>query len=369
MFETRNIILFILVIITIFLIYKTNSVENFESTDVNTIINNNYAGDIDAIRNLAGVANYIYNNNDNDIIMPGTVTDVNNIIINGNVTFTNTNPNMLDYLPDYSVIMWNDTDTNIPTGWLLCDGTYNTPDLRGRFILGEGLGIKSNLTNRIFMSTGGEETVQLSSVPSHNHTITVYLSDNDLHTGSGTDSNGNQMKSGLAKNEVPGITGTAIPHSNMPPYHVLNYIMKKPTPPPPTTTTIPTTTTTRIPASFTQFTGECSVNSITDSSYPDYFTSTDSNDYSNCASICSNANGCQAYMLYEGDGIETDNTCYIFSSIGDNLKDNLSSNFTHYEGFPKSNSLGKINCTIIDPDNPITCYVKNPITTTCPFSA
>ena len=36
------------------------------------------------------------------------------------------------------IVMWSGADTDVPAGWVLCDGTNNTPDLRGRFILGSG---------------------------------------------------------------------------------------------------------------------------------------------------------------------------------------------------------------------------------------
>ncbi len=38
-------------------------------------------------------------------------------------------------VPIGGIIMWSGTDAQIPSGWVLCDGTNNTPDLRDRFIL------------------------------------------------------------------------------------------------------------------------------------------------------------------------------------------------------------------------------------------
>ena len=38
-----------------------------------------------------------------------------------------------DLLPSGSIIMW--TKPSIPTGWLLCDGNENTPDLVDKFIV------------------------------------------------------------------------------------------------------------------------------------------------------------------------------------------------------------------------------------------
>lgn len=40
--------------------------------------------------------------------------------------------------PIGSIILWSGSTSNIPKGWLLCDGTHGTPDLRERFILGAG---------------------------------------------------------------------------------------------------------------------------------------------------------------------------------------------------------------------------------------
>jgi hypothetical protein len=77
----------------------------------------------------------------------------------------------------------------IPAGWLACDGaavsrifyselfavigitwgpgdgvnTFNTPDLRGRALIGAGQGI--GLTDRVLASTGGEEDHQLTIAP------------------------------------------------------------------------------------------------------------------------------------------------------------------------------------------------------------
>ena len=52
----------------------------------------------------------------------------------------------------------------IPSGWLLCDGSNNTPDLRDRFIVGSG-------RNYSIGNTGGAAAVTLSSeqMPSHSH--------------------------------------------------------------------------------------------------------------------------------------------------------------------------------------------------------
>ncbi|MDR9392671.1 MAG: hypothetical protein RI554_11670, partial [Trueperaceae bacterium] len=60
--------------------------------------------------------------------------------------------------------MWSGSVVSIPSGWLLCDGTNGTPDLRDRFIVGAGGAYTVN-------DTGGADSVQLSGseMPSHSH--------------------------------------------------------------------------------------------------------------------------------------------------------------------------------------------------------
>ena len=41
-------------------------------------------------------------------------------------------------IPRGAIVMWSGTVADIPAGWVLCDGTSGTPDLRERFIVGAG---------------------------------------------------------------------------------------------------------------------------------------------------------------------------------------------------------------------------------------
>src|SRR5207237_1315846 len=38
------------------------------------------------------------------------------------------------------IVLWSGLASAIPSGWVLCDGTNGTPDLRDRFIIGDGTG-------------------------------------------------------------------------------------------------------------------------------------------------------------------------------------------------------------------------------------
>ena len=66
------------------------------------------------------------------------------------------------FVPVGGIIMWS--GATVPTGWGLCDGTQNTPDLRNRFIVGSG----SSYANG---DQGGATTATLtaSMIPDHKH--------------------------------------------------------------------------------------------------------------------------------------------------------------------------------------------------------
>jgi microcystin-dependent protein len=59
-----------------------------------------------------------------------------------------------------SIMMWSGAIVDIPTGWQLCDGTGNSPDLRDRFVVGSG-------STYAVGTTGGNVD---STLPSHTHT-------------------------------------------------------------------------------------------------------------------------------------------------------------------------------------------------------
>lgn len=59
----------------------------------------------------------------------------------------------LSALPRGSIIIW--TSQTIPTGWVICDGTNGTPDMRDKFIVGAS-------NNRDINVTGGHATTSIS---------------------------------------------------------------------------------------------------------------------------------------------------------------------------------------------------------------
>ena len=66
-------------------------------------------------------------------------------------------------IPDGLIVMWSGLKANIPAGWLLCDGTSGTPDLRDRFICSIGASGEPG-------STGGSETVTHAGSAVGDHT-------------------------------------------------------------------------------------------------------------------------------------------------------------------------------------------------------
>lgn len=122
-----------------------------------------------------------------------------------------------------------------PEGWLLCQGQAipnedkyqklrelignNTPDLRGRTIVGAGQG--DSLTERKLGDKGGEEnhTLTINEMPSHTHDI---KGSNDVQN----DGRPTLTGPGTGWTERTESTGGGAAHNNMQPFFVLNYIIK-----------------------------------------------------------------------------------------------------------------------------------------------
>ena len=119
-------------------------------------------------------------------------------------------------LPSGVIVLWSGSTSSIPSGWVICDGTNSTPDLRDRFVVGAGSSYSVG-------NTGGADSVTLtvSQIPSHSHTLT---SGKANYGGSGTYNawDGNQLLQTVTTNS----TGGGGSHENRPPYYALAYIMK-----------------------------------------------------------------------------------------------------------------------------------------------
>jgi hypothetical protein len=125
------------------------------------------------------------------------------------------------------IMLWSGSSASIPSGWLLCDGSSSTPDLRNRFVVG------ATSTYAVGATGGSADAI----VVSHTHTATV-TDPGHFHTSaafSGTNVNGNpgiQVGTGTTSTATTGITvansttGSSGTNANLPPYYALCYIMK-----------------------------------------------------------------------------------------------------------------------------------------------
>ena len=151
---------------------------------------------------------------------------------------------------------------NVPDGWLNCNGSllnkiayvdlfgaignaygglitdlsFNLPDLRGRVGIGAGQG--TDLSNRVFATSGGEEThaLTIDEMPTHNHGVTDPGHSHSIPIRSegfadmGPDDDVSQGTGYNTGSALTGITinnaGSGNPHNNMQPFLVIRYLIK-----------------------------------------------------------------------------------------------------------------------------------------------
>ena len=198
----------------------------------------------------------------------GTLTSSGTLAVTGNVTLdgasgtsgqvlvsagSGSTPTWGDAFVSGMIMLWSGSEASIPTGWVLCDGTNSTPDLRNRFVVGAGDTYSVD-------GTGGSADLV---IPSHSHTGSIsdsynYISHvqytrqppspaevtgekelsvnyNDTYHGkynTGRDDGGGRSF------QIKGTTGTisdtfttstageSVTGKNLPPYYALAYIMK-----------------------------------------------------------------------------------------------------------------------------------------------
>ena len=151
------------------------------------------------------------------------------------------------------IMIWSGSTGSIPSGWVLCNGSNSTPDLRNRFVIGAGnsyaVGATGGYTDSIVVS-------HTHSTNNHNHSWsgnTNSTGNHNHHESGGSGYNSEDSERGWARttgdhgdfnhatdgnhsHSVSGTTGNSNPSTNstgssgsgrnMPPYYALCYIMK-----------------------------------------------------------------------------------------------------------------------------------------------
>jgi hypothetical protein len=139
-------------------------------------------------------------------------------------------------IPSGGIIMWSGSVASIPSGWLLCNGSSGTPDLRNRFVVGAGstysVGGTGGSADAIVVSH--THTGTTNDAGSHTHSAgTVYdnggfIGTTSLREGSGALRGTNTTSAAGNHNHTftTGSTGSSGTNANLPPYYALAYIMK-----------------------------------------------------------------------------------------------------------------------------------------------
>jgi hypothetical protein len=133
-------------------------------------------------------------------------------------------------VPSGLIAIWSGSSATIPSGWVLCNGTSGTPDLRDKFVIGAGS------TYAVAATGGSADAVVVSHThsitdPGHNHTVTVGNQGgvNGSVSGGGTiavPGSNTYTTTSVTTGITVATTGVSGTNANLPPYYALCYIMK-----------------------------------------------------------------------------------------------------------------------------------------------
>ena len=148
-------------------------------------------------------------------------------------------------IPAGGIFLWSGSIGSIPAGYVLCNGSNGTPDLRDRFIVGAGSTYAVDATGGSANAIVVSHTHTLSAsgttatAGAHQHTLNTTISapqliniqDDGSFTGDSGTSAGTTATAGSHDHSVT-VTGTTASagssgtNANLPPYYALCYIMK-----------------------------------------------------------------------------------------------------------------------------------------------
>jgi hypothetical protein len=141
-------------------------------------------------------------------------------------------------IPAGGIFLWSGSIGSIPAGYVLCNGSNGTPDLRDRFVIGAGSTYAVDGTggsaNAIVVShTHTATSTTAITDPGHTHSTNVAIigatgAGNFTVGGGGGTTSINTNTTGItaATTTTVATAGTSGTNANLPPYYALCYIMK-----------------------------------------------------------------------------------------------------------------------------------------------
>lgn len=143
-------------------------------------------------------------------------------------------PTSAPSVPSGCILIWSGSTGSIPSGFVICDGTNGTPDLRNSFVIGAGnsytVGQTGGSADAIVVSHTHTATSTVTD-PGHKHTIPLWVFGSGGGTGglvnTGHDTQDTTtVTTGITVSTTNNSTGTSGTGANLPPYYALAYIMK-----------------------------------------------------------------------------------------------------------------------------------------------
>ena len=141
-------------------------------------------------------------------------------------------------IPAGGIFLWSGSIGSIPAGYVLCNGSNGTPDLRDRFVVGAGStyavdGTGGSADASVVSHTHTATSTSTVTDPGHNHTFTRYDTltgvggANPIWANTSTQNTGNAVTGvTVATATTVATAGTSGTNANLPPYYALCYIMK-----------------------------------------------------------------------------------------------------------------------------------------------
>ena len=149
------------------------------------------------------------------------------------------------FIPSGVIVMWSGSIAAIPAGWVICDGTNSTPDLRDRFVVGAGssyaVAASNSLSAKDAIVVSHSHTSQSASLSGSITGIAQSFGSSGTASGVFTKTTGNNVSETPIQNDVNdggGVTfngnhshtinsaGSSGTNANLPPYYALAFIMK-----------------------------------------------------------------------------------------------------------------------------------------------